>query len=98
MQVWTRTSCHPYDLCPLMTFCFTQHRGLVVSTPPSYSGGLGFNSRHEDRRSFSGYSWIFSVPPGRCRNSVLNNATSGSFYIRYNFLFIDHPAVRRYNW
>jgi hypothetical protein len=47
----------------------TEHRGRVVSTPASYSGGPGFKPQ-------TGYldwdfSWFFSVPPGKWRNSTL---------------------------
>jgi hypothetical protein len=50
----------------------TERHGRVVSIPTSYSGGPGFKSRPGDRLPRLRFSWFFSVPPGKFRDSTLN--------------------------
>jgi hypothetical protein len=40
------------------------------------------------------YSWCYSTPPSKFRDSTLNQATTASFYILSNWLFTDHRTVR----
>jgi hypothetical protein len=49
----------------------TECHGRVVNTSVSYSGGPGFKSLPRDRLSWLMFSWFFSVPPRKCRNSIL---------------------------
>lgn len=39
---------------------------------------------------------VFSVRPGKYRDSTLNKAIAASFYILSNSLVIKHPLVQRY--
>jgi hypothetical protein len=43
----------------------TERRGRVVNTPASYSGGPGFKFGLEIGYRGWGFSWFYSVPPGR---------------------------------
>jgi hypothetical protein len=51
---------------------FTERPSSVVSSPASYSGGAGFKSRPGDRLSWLRFVVVFSVPPGKCRDSTFN--------------------------
>jgi hypothetical protein len=41
-------------------------------------------------------SCFFSVPPGKCRNSILNYTSTASFHILSYSSFSYHPFIRRY--
>jgi hypothetical protein len=43
----------------------------------------------------TGFSWLSSVPPGKCRDSTLSYATTASFYTHSISSFICHSFIRR---
>jgi hypothetical protein len=42
------------------------------------------HSRHMAGYLYLGFSWIFSVPPGRCRDSIRNFAMTASLHTIFN--------------
>jgi hypothetical protein len=53
----------------------TEHCFWVVNSPAPYSGGPRFKSGTEDRLSWQ-VSGVFSVLPGKCRDSTLRQVTT----------------------
>jgi hypothetical protein len=74
----------------------TEHTGRIVNTPASYSGDPGFKSLPVDRLPDWRLSWFTPVPPGKCWNSTLNQATTASFHILPNSSFTYRPFIRSY--
>jgi hypothetical protein len=76
------------------------HGRMVWSYPSSYSGGLEFSSRPTDQLRQPRFLCFSSVPPGKCWNGALNQATAATFHILHNSLFAlglhSHPIIRRY--
>jgi hypothetical protein len=61
---------------------------VTVERLASYSESPGFKSRHGDWLSSLVLSFYSSVPPGKCWDSALNQATTTSTYFRINCLLI----------
>jgi hypothetical protein len=73
-------------------------RCLVVSTPASYSPIWEVSGSNVDLQiGYPGrvFSWYSLVPVGRCRDSILNWATTTSFHIFSSSLFINHSIILR---
>jgi hypothetical protein len=47
-------------------------------------------------RNLTRFSWYPSLPPGKCRDNILNWATAASFHVISHPSFTYHPFIRRY--
>jgi hypothetical protein len=86
-QTWTCSSATSPD--------YTVRLCLVFNTSALYSGGLGFKSRSGDRLSWPGYSWFFSVTPGKYRDSSLKLGHD-RFFPHSLFFLTYYYFTRRY--
>jgi hypothetical protein len=70
----------------------TEHRGRVVNTPPSYSGGRRFKSW--PRLPSISFFVVYSVPPDECWDSTLKLGNMASYQILSNLSsFTYHPII-----
>jgi hypothetical protein len=68
----------------------TEHCGQVGNTPASYIGRPRFKSWSTDRLHWGGFLKLFSVPPGKCRDSALK--LGHDCFLPNLFQFIIHSS------
>jgi hypothetical protein len=74
----------------------TKRHGWVVSTPTSYSGGLGFDSRPWRLSILIEVLWFFSVTLGEGRDSTLKLGHDHFVPNPFQFIIIDLSSYHRH--